>query len=216
MNVVNLFGVMSGLASINRFSMVRLSRQESVLEHIGMVVLTCYLLRNQIAQDLGINLDMGQLLSKAVIHDLDELITGDIARPTKYSSLELRASLAKLEVSGVAKIAEVLNDSFLAEHHRTAKDDADGLLVKVADLCAVVYKIWDEVIMQNNYLMVRQAIHVQGYLNTTNSMLQQLETPLARYLMDVVAQMQYLAASAAALDHPIHGTLKEEIFSNGH
>lgn len=213
MNVINLFGVVSGLASINRFSMVRLSRPESVLEHTGMVVLVCYFIRNQIKQQLKIELDLGSLLSKAVVHDIDEIITGDIARPTKYSSVEVRQSLAKLESKGVSKIAFLLDDAQLEYHHSNSKLGPEGLIVAVADLFAVVYKIWDEVLMQNNYLMVRQAIHVQEYLNSTRKKLKEDGSKIALFLMEIVVQLEAVAQQAAALDRPIHGTIREEIFN---
>lgn len=214
MNIIDLFGVISGLASVNRFSMVRLSRPENVLEHTGMVVLICYFLHNQIVHELDLKLDLGTLLGKAVSHDIDEIITGDIARPTKYSSEEFRQCLMKLEVQGVLKIAELLNDNSLVLHHATAKHGPEGMIVSIADLFAVVYKIWDEVLMQNNYLMVRQAINVQGYLENTVSKLKKDGSELALFLLGIVSQLQDVARQAAALDRPVHGTIREDIFND--
>ena len=195
--------------------MVRLSRPESVLEHTGMVVLLCYLIRNQIFRELQIDIPIGRLLAKATVHDIDELVTGDLPRPTKYSSPEVRAALTKLERSGVAKVAALINDQSIEEHHLRAKDGDDGLIVSIADLLCACYKIWDEVIMQNNYLMVRQAIHVQQYVQERIHKLKQLNTPISKFLLGLLLEAKNLAAQAAEKDHPSHGCIKEEIFQNG-
>lgn len=212
MNIVTTFSVISGLASINRFSMVRLSRPESVLEHTGMVVLLCYLIHGQLPDRPWI--DLGELLAKAAVHDVDELVTGDLPRPTKYSSPEVRAALAKMESKGVQKIANLLKNATIEAHYSFAKSDESGLIVSVADLMAAVYKIWDEVIMQNNHLMVRQAVHAQAYLHEKAQLLEALGTPLAVFLLTLVRQLQGIASEAAARDLPIHGLLREEIFQS--
>lgn len=213
MDLIKTFGIVSGLASINRFSMVRLSRPESVLEHTGQVAIFCYLIRNQIYLKLGIDLSLGELLSKAIVHDWDELITGDISRPTKYANNEIRAEFFRLERAGIKKISQFLDDKFLVDFHDQAKLDETGWVVSVADLACVVYKIWDEVLLQNNFLMVRQAINVQEYLKTRKESFLKINNSLARFLAQLIEQMETIAAEAAAYDRPIHGCLREEIFN---
>lgn len=219
MNIVRTFSFISGLASINRFSMVRLSRPENLLEHMGMVTLICYLLRNQIADRLDIFLNIGELLARAVVHDVDEFVTGDIARPTKYSSVVLRQLLEKIGDDGVDKLSLLLGDTYIAAHHDHAKEGDIGLVVKVADIMAVVYKLWDEVIMQGNMLMVRQAVHVQSALEqlTDHLLGLGLDTPpaLVKFLITVIENMREIVDHAAGYDTPIHGMLKEELFTNG-
>lgn len=215
MNIITTFSLISGLSSINRFSMVRLSRPESVLEHTGMIAILCYLIRNQIEQQLKIDIPLGPLLAKALVHDWDELVTGDISRPTKYSSWEVRESLAKLELQGVHKIAELIDDKSLSINHQAAKQGDDGLIVAVSDLIAVVYKVWDEVIMQHNHLMVRQAINVGNYLIQLKEKLKNKESEIGNFLLDIVDQLAFINGEAMALDRPIHGCLREEIFQNG-
>lgn len=196
MKMLDIFSLTSGLASVHRFSTVRLLRRESVLEHTGMVVLFCYFLGNHFKVNLG------QLLSKATVHDFDEFITGDISRPTKYSSEDMRNRFGELEKNGMSKLSALLANGKLFEDYVSAKQDFDGKIVAFADLAAVVYKVWDEVLLQNNYLMVRQAINIRNYLRSF--MEKNPEFSIFGF------ELMLILDKACALEQPYHRTIREE------
>lgn len=67
------------LAFVPRWSIVRVTRQQSVAEHSYFVALYA----DQLAELLNWESDRVQLMRYALVHDLDEILSGDIAAPAK-------------------------------------------------------------------------------------------------------------------------------------
>ncbi len=154
MHIENLFELQSRLASVGRFSQTRLNNPESVLEHSGCVTLTCYIF-GSILIDEGYNIDLAVLLSKAITHDTDEIVTGDIARPTKYFNDQARQMFAEIELCGMSEVCcglelpKKVTEKIMVDWN-CAKDGLEGLIVSIADILAVVYKVHDECFMYGN------------------------------------------------------------------
>ena len=129
----------SRMSAIDRYSQTRLVNPESVLEHTGWVCFTCLMIADELMQN-GEHIDLGKLMSSAAIHDVEEIITGDIPSPTKYSSPEMTARLKQFEDKSAR---ELLSGSMYAIW-RNAKQGKEGFIVELADKLAVVYKIQQE------------------------------------------------------------------------
>jgi hypothetical protein len=161
MKLVSSLAVCRGLASVKRYSMETLARDESVLEHSGFVAVMCYLIgRSLLLPDDA----MGQLLVGAVIHDVDEAFTGDVARTVKYHSDESVNFFKNFSNYSADRVAEETGISSIRDDHAAAKYASLGTVVALADVLAVVYKIWDEVLMRGNLTMCRYARPVIGQL----------------------------------------------------
>jgi putative hydrolase of HD superfamily len=134
------FELLNNLSNVYRWNNCYCSKQENVLEHSGFVSL--YALRLGIKHDV---LSAG-LLIKALVHDLDEAITGDIVTPTKYSSVDLLNQIKLLESRSSKKISDEYFDGKVFDYWVNSKDitSIEGSIVKLADSAAVVYKIWQE------------------------------------------------------------------------
>lgn len=159
MNILQMFDIESKLASVQRYSQIRLNNPESVLEHTGCVTLTCYIF-GIILESEGYALDFSTLLRKAIAHDIDEIVTGDIPRPTKYFSEAVRSMFKAIEESGMNKVCTDLEIGVDAEASlymdwHTAKNDTEGLIVSIADILSVVYKVWEEYMMYGNKTIAR-------------------------------------------------------------
>ncbi len=158
MEILSLFDLQSRMSSVQRYSQTRLNNPESVLEHTGCVVLTCYIFGEiLLGEKYYINLET--LLCRAVAHDIDEIVTGDIPRPTKYFSTEVRDMFKGIEEVGMAQVCTDLEMGDVAEgrmylHWHLAKMDTEGLIVKIADRLAVVYKAWQEYMMYGNKMVI--------------------------------------------------------------
>lgn len=226
MNLVKFFAVAGRLASLSRFSMERLISRESVLEHTGFVVLLSWAIatevnaREQVIMRARIvPLDMGKVLQHATAHDMEEIITGDIARPTKYSSVEALTLFKSLSASAIRTVAESLDDmpafgEKVIEHNTAAKQGREGAVVAIADMLAVVYKVWDEVIVHDNKTLVRQAIVVKDQIRGYRSRVEELFADLPRakgFLFDVLKQAEEIALEAEKHERPILGTLVENV-----
>jgi 5'-deoxynucleotidase YfbR-like HD superfamily hydrolase len=160
MTTRDLFSLVSSLSGVTRFSMLKMCHHETVLEHTGMIVCFCYVLASRLNDpriEHGITFDIGTLLSKATVHDWDETITGDVARPTKYFSSTIREELHKLELNGVADIAHNLNLPNCSVHHAQSKDGPEGSLVKLCDIACAIHRCWEEALIYNNMHFVLPA-----------------------------------------------------------
>lgn len=152
------------LSSIDRFTMEKLFSRESVLEHVGMVALFTLALTVEL-NARGADVDQAKALARAICHDLDEIVTGDVARPTKYANRRSVLMFGELSQLAIAKVAndlvhgdlEKFSDA-VREHFTLAKtNDREGAVVALADILAVVAKVRDEVVLRGNRGMVRQA-----------------------------------------------------------
>ena len=174
----NLFSFVSTLSGVQRFSLIKQVHAENVLEHTGMVAIFAMTIVSQINErtimrrneDKELEGAMKELipiaavLTNAIIHDFDETVTGDVVRPTKYFSKELRDGFHALEMDGIAKIADKLQLAFLSDRHARAKDGIVGYIVAFADLMAAVHRVWEEVLVNHNHHMVPCAHGMRKFL----------------------------------------------------
>ena len=143
-----MFAIPSGLSNVMRYSMTHSIKRESVLEHTGMAVMLAYFIGLHLKSD--VNMEM--LLSRAVVHDIDEVATGDIPRPTKYYKQELTDLLKQLENESVKKITYSIDtsQSDIVCDWQHAKHGKEGFIVSIVDCLCVVAKIHEEVVVFNN------------------------------------------------------------------
>lgn len=164
------FGIIAQADAINRYSRDKTTVNETVLQHTGWIATWVLFAAESLQQTADYcQIDYGKLLRRAVCHDLDEIGTGDIPRTTKYASPSLRSALGELEAQVPEWIEKSLGLDPGTVYHdwNEAKDvSREGLLIKFADLAAVVYKCWDEIIRHSNYAFARVAQEIEGYLAT--------------------------------------------------
>ena len=158
---LKLFSVINNLAGIIRYSRDYMQCPESVLEHTGWVASWCFFISLQYEEQFNKKLNLEKLLTSAIMHDYDEVGTGDIPKITKYASTEIREALAVIErksIHWIRKNMLELEREDLEIIWREAKDKSmEGTILKLADIAAVVYQVWNEIIMHNNISFVRVA-----------------------------------------------------------
>lgn len=86
-----LTGPITRLGHIRRWTISRGVRKESVADHSYYVTLYCLMIHRwwSIFGDPTLDIDLGDLLSKAVLHDIEECQLGDIPAPVKHGSIKL-------------------------------------------------------------------------------------------------------------------------------
>ncbi len=176
MNSINdKFKFLRDMSSLDRYSQTHLTHRESVLEHTGFIVLICYLLGTELNKYLQLNHDprlatpapinMGVLLSKGAVHDADEIITGDIPRPTKYYNKGVKAALDQIAIQNMKLISDrLLGDDLMFIDWNNSKSGREGFIVSVADSIAVCYKTWQEVLVCGNRSIVEHATSLEPFL----------------------------------------------------
>ena len=196
MNIVKIFSISQSMSSINRYSQINLLHPESVLEHTGFVCLFTYLTCSEINFSCKKKIDTGLALKKAVFHDVDEVVTGDIPRPTKYFSNESKDIFDKNASQGINQIIselDIKNNEGSREIEalwKNSKNDDEGRIVALADLAAVVYKIWEEVIVLANKKLVLQ-----------------MDNHHRVVIGNIVCQLLDISSSISEMEDPMIGTL---------
>ena len=94
--------------------------------------------------------NIGTVLSKAVMHDVEECITGDINRPFKYSSTDVAETLHSAAIKATRKALDTLQLDGHVQHNlghiwHDAKDNTkEGRIVKFADYLSVLSYMAEE------------------------------------------------------------------------
>lgn len=94
---------------INRWSLMHCQQRESVLEHSAIVAMLA-MLAGEIAQTMGKKVDIGVMMSHAIVHDVSEVLTGDVVTPVKKATQTLASEFASLEQEAERKIVNTLPD----------------------------------------------------------------------------------------------------------
>jgi 5'-deoxynucleotidase YfbR-like HD superfamily hydrolase len=203
-HIRDLFSLLSSLNGIIRFSMFKLFHKETVLEHLGMCGIFCLVYGWRCNAICPGFVDIGILLSKALVHDWDETLTGDVARPTKYYSKILRNELANFEHAGVANIARALAWPGLQSLHNEAKKGREGLLVSIADYACAVHRVFEETMVHHNYTLLGTAndmgvvpLRLFEEIKYTD-----LSTEIRLLLVDWVEELEAMRHQVALLDRP--------------
>jgi 5'-deoxynucleotidase YfbR-like HD superfamily hydrolase len=149
MSIKKALEISKRLSSVKRFSQSHLAKPENVMEHTGEICFFSYCIGhaiNSITKDNTV--DMGILMSKAVVHDIDECFTGDIAMPMKYASTQIRNSLAVVEE---AYVKEISKDGLIELNHwKDAKKGVEGSIVAFCDVVCAISKFHNEIVVLSN------------------------------------------------------------------
>jgi 5'-deoxynucleotidase YfbR-like HD superfamily hydrolase len=152
-DVQNVLEALNQASNVTRYSRDYMHKKESLLEHIGF----CGVFGLWVSKRLRANgtlVSLAVVLEKTLEHDLEEILTGDVSRPTKYCSPEVTKGFKEYEARMLAHLESVLRVSF--DHWANAKDDTiEGRICKLSDFAAVVYKVMVEVAMFGNKSFLR-------------------------------------------------------------
>jgi len=107
-------------SGVTRWHIVRMVRPQSLAEHTFDVVM----IARAIAKVAGI--DDYEIIKAALLHDLDEIVTGDIPTPTKARARENGWELNELYKSVTGR--EITSD--------------EALVIQLADKLADLYWLW--------------------------------------------------------------------------
>lgn len=155
--LLNRFSFLHALSTVTRYSRDDVLVPESVLSHLGWATIFAALMAEDM-QKFG-PVSMKKVVLGAAFHDIEESVVADVARPTKYSSPEMAVLFKRLEANAAESIASNIQSSGAHEYWANAKDrnTVEGLVVTMADVAAVVYKIWYEVAKLGNLSFIRVA-----------------------------------------------------------
>ena len=150
METHNFFALLSRIKYINRWDLMRNSREESLAEHSLEVAMISHALCTIANTRYGRNLNADRAAVIGVYHDASEIITGDLPTPVKYYSEEIRDAYKKVESVAEYKLLNKLPEDMRPVYEKVFKgedDDNDAYmrcLVKAADKLSALIKCIEE------------------------------------------------------------------------
>lgn len=162
-------GDLTRLRFVFRFSSVFVLHKESVAEHSFFVALYSYFIgKHVIDSGCKSSVDFEKLMTKALIHDIDECRTGDFLRTFKYSSPEVKLAI---EVGASNQLHDLMTTIDVGAETKKevmyewqyAKDDSiEGRIVAFSDFIAVLSYMLQE-INCSNFTMVTNHKEMMEY-----------------------------------------------------
>ena len=141
---MKIFKLIDGLSNVRRWSHAYCHKPESVLEHTAVVSIIALAIGSHCSEEVN----TAKLLARSLLHDMEEVVTGDIPNPTKYHNSRISA---EFEDIAAQEIAEMYFGDWAYTTWRSAKDTSiEGEIVRIADAAAVVIKIQQEKALGNN------------------------------------------------------------------
>jgi len=150
------------ISTIKRYNTRRVVFPQSVMEHIGSTALIAMVISDYF-NSIGIKNNTERVIRLALVHDLDEVVSGDIPHDAKYqmgdASEVLRKSLENLSVSTfdtmMKKIVSFGNVHYQivgAYSEYKARKTVESEIVKLADFLDVYLYSENELAVGNSYI----------------------------------------------------------------
>ncbi len=147
----NFYAVIGRMKYINRWGLMRNTRNENLSEHCLDVAMIAHALVIIDCRLFGGNLNPEHAACLALYHDASEIITGDMPTPVKYYNPEIRSAYAAAESAAEDKLV-----SYLPEYMRediapliSHSSDEYTPFIKAADKLSALIKCIEEIKMGN-------------------------------------------------------------------
>jgi len=144
----NFFAMISRMKFIERWSLMRNSRQENLSEHSLEVSMLAHVLAVISNERLGNNLNAEKVALLGIYHDATEIITGDMPTPIKYFNADIQGAFKEVEKDAAVRLhsmlPEYLKNSFEDMFFPAKEDTYLWRLVKAADKLSALIKCIEE------------------------------------------------------------------------
>ncbi len=145
----HFFAMLSRMKYINRWGLMRNTRQENICEHSLETALVAHALAVLGNEKFGRHYDPERAAALAMLHDAPEIITGDMPTPVKYHSEEIRKAYGEVEELAVEHLVSLLPEELRPAYQQlmtmTGEQDEElKPLIKAADRISAVIKCVEE------------------------------------------------------------------------
>jgi len=168
---------------IHRWSLMRNSDQENVMEHSWMVAAVAHSLAVlHLKEDPESRVDSGRVVMLALYHDASEVMTGDLPTPVKYHNSQLKGAFKELESLASKSLLDQLPEEFQDSYRELCLGDEnslEGQLVKAADKISAWLKCIEERRMGN--------LEFRSAEKSTLDAIEALKMPCVKAWMEIFA-----------------------------
>ena len=158
----DFYAFISRMKHIKRWSLMRSTIEENIMEHSFMVTTIAHalaLIRKEIFKK---EVDLYKVLTYAQYHETGEVITGDLPTPIKYFNENITSAYKDLEEISCNKLIDKLPKELQEEYKKAIfpqKDTIEYAIVKQADrLCALIKCIEELRAGNNEFKKAKQSI----------------------------------------------------------
>lgn len=151
-------GIVNQLRYVDRFATCRRGHRENIAEHQYFTAFFTLVIGRHIP-----DVDLGKAVTRALVHDVEEHYTGDIIRPVKHGTPEVKEAFEKTGAEFTQKFFNSLTKAdivsgLLFDDWLHAKDKSlEGRLVRFADFLSVLAYVHQEVMSGNR--LVTENVH---------------------------------------------------------
>lgn len=146
----HFYAMLSRMKNINRWGLMRNTRQENLSEHSLEVALIAHALAIIGNKRLGKNYNADKVATAAMFHDTSEIITGDMPTPIKYYNPEIKSAYKSIEAVAEKQLLDMLPSDLkeeIAPYYSI--DNETARLIKAADKISALIKCIEEIKMGN-------------------------------------------------------------------
>ena len=150
----SFFAMMSRLKYINRWALMRNSREENLSEHSLEVAMISHVLCVIGNKRFGKKLNADRAALIGLYHDATEIITGDMPTPVKYFNSSIKSVYKEIEHTACGKLLSILPEDLREEYEEIFEPsneyNYEKKLVKAADKLSAYIKCLEEKKAGNN------------------------------------------------------------------
>lgn len=144
----SFFAMMSRMKYIDRWALMRNSRNENLSEHSLEVSMIAHALAVIGNTRLNKELDADKAAVLGMYHDATEIITGDMPTPVKYYNKEIKNTYKDIELEAsrtlLKMLPEIMQGAYREIFEKQEKDAYLWKLVKAADKLSAYIKCVEE------------------------------------------------------------------------
>lgn len=143
----NFFAFLDRMKYIRRWSLMRSSREENVMEHSQQVAVFAHALCLIDREVFHRSPDVEKTVLYALYHESSETMTGDLPTPIKYFNREIHGAYRQLEERAERKLLAMLPEQLRAAFEPCVIPDTESYeyrLVKAADKLSAYVKCLEE------------------------------------------------------------------------
>ncbi len=142
----NFFSMLFRMKYIDRWSLMRNSRQESLMEHSQEVAVLAHALATLGNQQFGKNYNADRAATLGLFHDAHEILTGDLPTPVKYQNPEIETAFKGVEQAANQSLLSMLPADLQPTYGPLLREEDETLrpIVKAADKLSALIKCIEE------------------------------------------------------------------------
>ena len=144
----NFFAMIDRMKYIDRWALMRNSKNENISEHSHQVAVLAHALALIGNKEFGQDYDCARTALLALYHDATEVITGDMPTPVKYFNDEIRTAYKDIEKTAATRLLDMLPEAYRTDYETLLisqeSDKALWKLVKAADKLSAYLKCVEE------------------------------------------------------------------------